>query len=79
MNTITIRQKLHKYIEIADDKKIQAIYTMIEDDLVDQINWWEDEDFITNLDLISNNLKNGTDKGVVWSNLKNELINSKHF
>jgi hypothetical protein len=77
MNTISIRQKLHKYIEIADDKKIQAIYTMIEDDLVDQINWWEDEDFIANLDLISNQLKNGTDKGVVWSNLKNELINSK--
>lgn len=77
MNTIIIRQKLHKYIEIADDKKIKAIYTMIEDDLVDQINWWEDEDFITNLDLISNKLKNGTDKGVVWSNLKNELINSK--
>jgi len=77
MNTISIRQKLHKYIEIADDKKIQAIYTMIEDDLANQINWWEDEDFITNLDLISTNLKNGTDKGVVWSNLKNELINSK--
>lgn len=79
MNSITIRQKLHKYIEIADDKKIQAIYTMIEDDLVDQINWWEDEDFIANLDLISDNLKNGTDKGIVWNNLKNELLNSKHF
>jgi len=50
---------------------------MIEDDLANQINWWEDEDFITSLDLISTNLKNGTDKGVVWSNLKNELINSK--
>jgi len=37
---------------------------MIEDDLVDQINWWEDEDFITNLDMISNKLKNGTDRGV---------------
>jgi len=45
MNTTTIRQKLHKYIEIADDKKIQAIYTMIEDDLTDKVNWWEDEVF----------------------------------
>nr|NQU93259.1 hypothetical protein [Bacteroidota bacterium] len=79
MNTTTIRQKLHKYIEIADDKKIQAIYTMIEDDLTDQVNWWEDDVFLATLNLISNNLKNGKDKGVVWSNLKNELSGDTKF
>ena len=31
MNTTSIRQKLHNYLEVADDKKIKAIYTMMEE------------------------------------------------
>ena len=30
MTTATIRQKLHNYLEVADDKKVRAIYTMME-------------------------------------------------
>lgn len=30
MTTATIRQKLHNYLEVADDKKIRAMYTMME-------------------------------------------------
>ena len=30
MNTNVIRQKLHGYLEVADDKKVHAIYSMIE-------------------------------------------------
>ena len=33
MNTATIRQQLHKYLEVADDKKVNAIYTMVEDEI----------------------------------------------
>jgi len=33
MNTVNIRQKLHSYLEVADDKKIKALYTMMEDDI----------------------------------------------
>jgi hypothetical protein len=33
MSTIAIRQKLHNYLEVADDKKVKAIYTMIEADI----------------------------------------------
>jgi len=33
MTTATIRKKLHDYINIADDKKVEAIYTIVEDDL----------------------------------------------
>jgi len=35
MNTATIRQHLHNYLDIADDKKIKAIYVMVEDELKD--------------------------------------------
>jgi hypothetical protein len=30
MNTAAIRQQLHQYIDVADDKKIEAIYTLLE-------------------------------------------------
>lgn len=33
MSTTAIRQKLHNYLKVADDKKVKAIYTMIEEDI----------------------------------------------
>lgn len=33
MDTATIRQQLHDYLEIADDKKLKAIYVMVEDEI----------------------------------------------
>lgn len=33
MKTSSIRQQLHEYLEIADDKKVNAIYTMFEDEI----------------------------------------------
>lgn len=37
MNTASIRQQLHGYLEIADDKKLKAIYTMVEDEIKETI------------------------------------------
>lgn len=33
MNTIALRQQLHQYVETADDKKIKAIYTIVQDEI----------------------------------------------
>jgi hypothetical protein len=33
MTTDTIRQQLHSYLEIADDKKVKAFYTLMKDDI----------------------------------------------
>lgn len=37
MSTVQIRQKLHNYLEIADDKKVKAIYTMMEKEIEQSI------------------------------------------
>lgn len=33
MSTALIRQKLHNYLEVADDRKVEAIYTMMETEI----------------------------------------------
>jgi len=37
MKTAEIRKQLHGYLEVADDKKINAIYTMVEDEIKETI------------------------------------------
>ena len=74
MNTSTIRQKLFDYIKVADDKKVKAIYTIIEGEINEMNPWWNDERFIAELDKCSADLKSGKDKGVTWKELKKELI-----
>lgn len=37
MKTADIRKQLHGYLEVADDKKINAIYTMVEDEIKETI------------------------------------------
>lgn len=74
MNTSTIRKKLYEYIKVADDKKVKAIYTIIENEINEMNHWWNDERFIAELDKRSSDLKSGKDKGVAWEALKKELI-----
>jgi hypothetical protein len=77
MNTSTIRQKLHEYIRVADDKKVKAIYTIIESELIEIDDWWNDKELIAELDFRSADLKSGKDKGYLWKDAKMELLNSR--
>ncbi len=75
MDTSLIRQKLFEYIRTADDNKVKAIYTIIENNMhVEDYEWWNDSQFIEQLDRISAELRSGKDKGYSWENLKNELL-----
>jgi hypothetical protein len=33
MDTVDIREQLHQYLEVADDRKVEAMYVMLEDAL----------------------------------------------
>lgn len=47
MSTSAIRQKLHNYLEVADDKKVKAIYaimeTEVEKNTIDYTNDFKEE------------------------------------
>jgi hypothetical protein len=58
MNTTAIRQELHNYLEVADDKKLKAIYVMVEDEIKDTTVEYTDE-FKAELDRRVNHYLNG--------------------
>ncbi len=75
MDTLAIRQKLYEYIKVADDEKVEAIYTFIKDEDTAVYEWWKDDDLISELDQRSADLKSGKDKGVPWEEVKARLLN----
>jgi hypothetical protein len=50
MTTTAIRERLYDYIRVADEKKIKAIYTMLEGEVDECIEWWKDKNFTDKLD-----------------------------
>ena len=62
MDTAELRQKLHHYIEIAEEKKLQAIFSMVETDIEEAYNYWDDEDFVAMLQEREQAYLSGTSK-----------------
>ena len=50
MTTSAIRRKLYDYIRVADDEKVEAIYTLLKDQLRPAADWSEDKEFVAELD-----------------------------
>jgi hypothetical protein len=69
MSTLEIRQKLFDYIRVADDKKVKAIYTMIESDIDQKVEIWTDE-FVEELNKRTQDLESGKSKGRTWEEVK---------
>lgn len=77
MNTATIREKLYDYIRVADDKKIKAIYMILEDEITEEKEWWENKDYITELDNRYKAWENGTDKAYTLAEIESSIAQLK--
>lgn len=73
METAAIRKKLVDYLKIADEKKLKAIYTMVEDEINTAANDW-DEGFIKELERRSRSFAEGTAKTYSWEETKKAAI-----
>ncbi len=62
MTATAIRQRLHEYIRFADEKKVKAIYTMIEEEVNEKRDIWTKE-FVRELDRRSKEMESGKVKG----------------
>ena len=61
---ITRRNKLYSYLRVADEKKINAIYALLEEEIEQTNKWWEDKKFLAELDSRDKSLASGKDKGI---------------
>lgn len=69
MSTTEIRQKLFDYIRVADDKKVKAIYTIIEKEIHEDVDIWTDE-FLQELNKRTEDVESGKIKGLTWKEVK---------
>ncbi len=69
MNTLSIRKKLHPYIETAQDKKVKAIYTMIENEIDESESQWPDE-LLEELNKRAEDFESDKVKGRTWEEVK---------
>lgn len=63
MTVAAIRDKLYDYIRIADDKKVKAIYTMLEGEIEENTEWWKEQELIAKFDDDFSDWKSGKAKG----------------
>jgi hypothetical protein len=63
MTTTAVREKLYDYIRVADDKKLKAIYMMLEDEITEELEWWKDKAFVKELDNRYRAWSSGKEKG----------------
>jgi hypothetical protein len=73
MTTTAIRTKLYDYIKVADEKKVKAIYTMLESEIETNVEWWLDEKVIFDIQKRVNDFEIGKDKGFSKSDILNEI------
>jgi len=79
MTTATIRARLSEYIRFADDKKVQAIYNLVENEIIEELDLWEDEAFLEELERRIDSLESGEEKGISWDDVKakaNKIVKS---
>lgn len=72
-NGLAIRHKLYDFIRVADDKKLAALYQLLEDDILQTQAWWEDKTFTKELDKRFDAMEKGTDKGITLDGLTSAI------
>jgi len=73
MTTMAIRERLHGYINEADDQQIKAIYELFEDQLSPDVDWSEDEEFVAELNERVRRWEEGIDRGIPIDEVKAKL------
>ncbi|MGN6603778.1 MAG: hypothetical protein ACTHK8_15085 [Ginsengibacter sp.] len=77
MNTATIRERLHDYIRVADEKKIKAIYTMLEDTINEEVKWWKDNGIVNEFQERYDAWDKGKEKGYTMGDIDRDIARLK--
>ena len=72
MTSIAKRQKLHQFIDIANNGDIDGLLKYVEKAMAPDVpyNKWDDAEFVAEMDCRVKALEDGTDKGSTWEEVK---------
>lgn len=77
MTASVIRERLHSYLDVADDKKVKALYTLIENDIEANFNGigehWADEEFVAEMNQRAADMDSGNDEGRSWEEVHSSV------
>jgi hypothetical protein len=76
MTTTLIRQKIYDYIKTADDKKVKAIYTMLEDTIKQSYDPFENARLVPELDKRRREFLKDKSKATKWEDAKVKILSS---
>ncbi len=62
MTTTAIRQKLTNYIRVANDEKLKAIYTILENKIEEETAWWNNAALLKEMDKAYKSWEDGKEK-----------------
>jgi len=74
METHELREKLTEYIKVADEKKLEAIYTLLEDDMETEYKWYEDKAFVAELDERIRRYESGEEPGFTMEEVHSAIL-----
>ncbi len=69
MTTLLIRKSLQEYIRFADEKKIKALFTIVEDEINQKHDIWTNE-FVKEMQQRSREMETKKAKGNNWQNVQ---------
>ena len=71
MQIASIRERLHQFIDVIEDKKVEAIYTLFEDEIDTETHRKK------LIQAERENYLQGTEKGYRWDEIKEMAINKE--
>lgn len=74
LSGLSIRHKLYDYIRVADDKRLFAIYQLLENEIEQTELWWKNKAFTAELDRRFQALENETDRGYTIDQLEASIV-----
>ena len=77
MTTSAIRERLYDFIRVADDKKVKAMYMMLEDEITETIEWWKDKAFVEGLNKTYDDWESGKEKSFTMSEVEESIEQMK--
>jgi len=72
MTITAMKEKLHEYIESANEADVIAMYSFVEDDNTRVYNHWDDKEFVAEMDKRMEELESGKVKGMSWDEVKRQ-------